>query len=155
MGSKTPDYSDGGWWLPCPVFVICSVGELFYTDTRHQICQASRLRGALSRRVAMSQAGHFRQYAEEREPPRLSPWKFSPPVHASEYHLIDLSTGVSHGGFATLTGARQMCPRKRSGSLGHLPWQCSGRVPRAEVRATFSPLAKEAAPGKGRSSAAL
>ena len=26
---------------------------------------------------------------------------------ASEYHLIDLSTGASHGGFETLTGARQ------------------------------------------------
>ena len=60
----------------------------------------------------MSQAGHFRQHAEEREPPRRSSWKFSPPVHASEYHLIDLSTGVSHGGFETLTGARQ-CAREK------------------------------------------
>jgi RNA polymerase sigma-70 factor (ECF subfamily) len=40
------------------------------------------------------------EYAEAREPPRRSPRKFSPPV-------IDLSTDVSHGGFETLTGARQ------------------------------------------------
>jgi hypothetical protein len=63
----------------------------------------------------MSQTGQFRQYAEEREPPHrtlVRPWKFSPPVHASEYHLINLATGVSHGGFATLAGARQ-CARER------------------------------------------
>jgi hypothetical protein len=33
--------------------------------------------------------------------------EISPPVHASEYHLINLATGVSHGGFETLSGARQ------------------------------------------------
>jgi hypothetical protein len=26
---------------------------------------------------------------------------------AREYHLIDLTVGISHGGFATLSGARQ------------------------------------------------
>ena len=54
--------------------------------------------------------GQFRQYAEERNSPHRrvsSPWKFSPPVQASEYHLINLATGVSHGGFETLSGARQ------------------------------------------------
>jgi hypothetical protein len=58
----------------------------------------------------MSQTGQFRQYAEERDSPRRrvsSPWKFTPPVQASEYHLINLATGVSHGGFETLSGARQ------------------------------------------------
>ena len=63
----------------------------------------------------MSQTGQFRQYAKERNPPRprvSSPWKFSPPVQASEYHLINLATGVSHGGFETLSGARQ-CAREK------------------------------------------
>jgi hypothetical protein len=65
----------------------------------------------------MSQAGHFRQYAEESNPPRRrvssSPWTFFPASpKASEYHLIDLATGVSHGGFETLTGARQ-CAREK------------------------------------------
>ena len=58
----------------------------------------------------MSQTGQLRQYAEERDPPRRrasSPWKFSPPVQASEYHLINLATGASHGGFEALSGARQ------------------------------------------------
>jgi hypothetical protein len=32
---------------------------------------------------------------------------------ASEYHLIDLMTGVSHGGFDTLAGARQTAREKR------------------------------------------
>ena len=32
---------------------------------------------------------------------------------ASEYHLINLATGVSHGGFETLGGARQ-CAREKS-----------------------------------------
>ena len=57
----------------------------------------------------MSQVGQF-LYAEPRDPPRRrvrSPWKYSPPTTASEYHLIDLATGVSRGGFETLTGARQ------------------------------------------------
>ena len=31
---------------------------------------------------------------------------------ASEYHLIDLAAGVSHGGFETLAGARQ-CAREK------------------------------------------
>ena len=54
----------------------------------------------------MSHVEHSRLYAEERKPPRRlasGPWTFA----ASEYHLIDLTTGVSHGGFETLTGARQ------------------------------------------------
>ena len=64
----------------------------------------------------MSHAGQFRQYAEERNslgrqissprsPPQASP-------KASEYHLIDLATGLSHGGFKTLTGARQHAREK-------------------------------------------
>jgi hypothetical protein len=59
----------------------------------------------------MSQAGQFRQYAEESKTPRRrirSPRKASPASSKrSEYHLIDLTTGASHGGFASLTGARQ------------------------------------------------
>ena len=54
----------------------------------------------------MSQVGQF-LYAEPRDPPRRRvrrPWKYSPPTTASEYHLIDLATGVSRGGFETLTG---------------------------------------------------
>jgi hypothetical protein len=33
------------------------------------------------------------------EPPRRrgTPWKYSPPSKASEYHLIDLFAGVSQG----------------------------------------------------------
>jgi hypothetical protein len=31
----------------------------------------------------------------------------------SEYHLIDLATGVSHGGFEALSGARQFAHEKR------------------------------------------
>jgi hypothetical protein len=63
----------------------------------------------------MSQVGQFLQYAGARDSPRRrfsSPWKYSPPAKASEYHLIDLSTGVSHGGFETLTGARQCAGEK-------------------------------------------
>ena len=63
----------------------------------------------------MSQVGQF-LYAEERDSPRRrvssSVWKYSPPARASEYHLIDLATGVSHGGFETLTGARQYAGEK-------------------------------------------
>jgi hypothetical protein len=60
--------------------------------------------------MAMSHVGQSRHYAERRdEPPRRvrTPWKFSPPSNASEYHLIDLATGCSEGGFETLAGARQ------------------------------------------------
>jgi hypothetical protein len=60
----------------------------------------------------MSQVGQFLEYAEQRDPPRRSPWKYSPPARTSEYHLIDLATGVSHGGFETLTGARQYAGEK-------------------------------------------
>jgi hypothetical protein len=64
----------------------------------------------------MSQAGQFRQYAEEsktlgrrfRSPRKSAP--ASP--KASEYHLIDLTTGLSHGGFESLTGARQHAREK-------------------------------------------
>jgi hypothetical protein len=63
----------------------------------------------------MSHAHLFRQYPEERNtlgrqisgprnPPQAS--------KASEYHLIDLATGLSHGGFVTLTGARQRAREK-------------------------------------------
>ena len=56
----------------------------------------------------MSHIGQSRPYAEERESPRRRiAWKFSPPSNASEYHLIDLATGFSEGGFETLAGARQ------------------------------------------------
>ena len=59
----------------------------------------------------MSQPGKFQQYPEERDQPRrrvIIPWKFlSASPKANEYHLIDLATGVSHGGFDTLARARQ------------------------------------------------
>ena len=64
----------------------------------------------------MSHVEHSRLYAEERKPPRRlasGPWTFAPASSkASEYHLIDLTTGVSHGGFETLTGARQSAREK-------------------------------------------
>jgi hypothetical protein len=63
----------------------------------------------------MSHVGQFRQYAEERDSPRRrvsNAWKYSPPARASEYHLINLATGISHGGFETLAGARQSAVRK-------------------------------------------
>jgi hypothetical protein len=69
----------------------------------------------------MSQTNQSRQYVDEEGPPRRrvsSSWKFSPAsrktgeYHPSEYHLIDLATGVSHGGFASLAGARQ-CAREK------------------------------------------
>jgi hypothetical protein len=69
----------------------------------------------------MSQTDQSRQYSDEEGPPRRrvsSPRKFSPAsrktseYHPSEYHLIDLATGVSHGGFASLAGARQ-CAREK------------------------------------------
>ena len=58
----------------------------------------------------MSNVGQSRHYAEARyepQPRRVTPWKYSPPSKASEYHLIDLFAGVSQGGFETLSGARQ------------------------------------------------
>jgi hypothetical protein len=65
----------------------------------------------------MSLIGQFPQYTDERDPPRRRvsrPWMFvsASPREASEYHLIDLAFGVSHGGFETLTGARQ-CAREK------------------------------------------
>ena len=56
----------------------------------------------------MSNVGQSRPHAEKRESPRRCriPWKYSP-SNASEYHLIDLATGRSEGGFETLAGARQ------------------------------------------------
>ena len=71
--------------------------------------------GGVVAEVAMSNVGQSRHYAEARyEPPprRVTPWKYSPPSKASEYHLIDLTTGLSHGGFASLAGARQ-CAREK------------------------------------------
>ena len=58
----------------------------------------------------MSHVGQSQHHAEERYEPsrrRGTPWKYSPPSKASEYHLIDLTSGVSQGGFETLAGARQ------------------------------------------------
>jgi hypothetical protein len=63
----------------------------------------------------MSQVGQLRHYAEERDaPPRRggTAWTYTPPSQASEYHLIDLFAGVSHGGFETLAGARQSAARR-------------------------------------------
>ena len=62
----------------------------------------------------MSQVGQ--QNAEEEvrraDGSAVALWQYSPPATASEYHLIDLGTGTSHGGFETLTGARQ-CAREK------------------------------------------
>ncbi len=63
----------------------------------------------------MSHVGQFRQYAEERDTSRRrvsAVWKYSPPAGANEYHLINLTSGVSHGGFETLAGARQAAREK-------------------------------------------
>jgi hypothetical protein len=51
----------------------------------------------------MSHIDQFLQHAEERDPRRgvsSSPWIFvsASPRKTNEYHLIDLATGVSHGG---------------------------------------------------------
>ena len=85
----------------------------------------------------MSNVGQSRHYAEARyEPPprRVTPWKYSPPSKASEYHLIDLFAGVSQGGFETLIGRSAKRPREALVGVGYLPWQCSGRVPRTAMR---------------------
>jgi hypothetical protein len=59
----------------------------------------------------MSHVGHSRLYAEA--PTGEWPLDFcTSSSKASEYHLIDLTTGVSHGGFETLTGARQSSREK-------------------------------------------
>jgi hypothetical protein len=87
----------------------------------------------------MSQVGQFRQYAEERDSPRRkvsTPWKYSLPAKASEYHLIDLSTGVSHGGFETLTGARQ-CAREK----GLVAWDIFHGDVRVEYHDPHDPIA--------------
>jgi hypothetical protein len=59
----------------------------------------------------MSQLTSSGNMPSKETPPRRRlniPWKFlSASPEASEYHLIDLATGVSHGGFDTLAGARQ------------------------------------------------
>ena len=63
----------------------------------------------------MSQVSQIRRYADERASPRRRVsriWKYSPPARASEYHLINLATGISHGGFETLAGARQAAREK-------------------------------------------
>jgi hypothetical protein len=52
----------------------------------------------------MSQIGQLLQYAGDM-------FVLASPK-ASEYHLIDLAVGVSHGGFETLTAARQ-CAREK------------------------------------------
>ena len=66
----------------CEKDITGRVSDFAQTGTRQSgACSAAR--GALSRRVAMSQTGQSRQYAEERDPPRRwvsSPWKFSPPA---------------------------------------------------------------------------
>ena len=50
---------------------------------------------------------------ENHTPTGERPLNFSPASSkASEYHLIKLTTGVSHGGFETLTGARQSSREK-------------------------------------------
>ena len=65
----------------------------------------------------MSQVGQFLAVRRGKrlrraEGSAVASWKYSPPARASEYHLIDLATGVSHGGFETLTGARQYAGEK-------------------------------------------
>ena len=61
----------------------------------------------------MSQVG-FTQREDTRraEGSAVASWQYSLPARASEYHLIDLATGVSHGGFETLPGARQYAGEK-------------------------------------------
>jgi hypothetical protein len=78
--------------------------------------------GGVVAEVAMSHVGQARHFAEERyEPPRRrgTPWKYSPPSKASEYHLIDLFAGVSQGGFETLTGARQSAREMSAWDIFH------------------------------------
>lgn len=64
----------------------------------------------------MSQAEQFLRHTEERNAlgrQITRPRKISPAFHKTdEYHLIDLSTGLSHGGFESLSGARQFAREK-------------------------------------------
>ena len=63
-----------------------------------------------------------------------APRKSSPaPPNASEYHLIDLTTGLSHGGFASLAGARQCAREKDLPAWDIFQWQCLGQVPPSAV----------------------
>ena len=48
--------------------------------------------------------------------------------NASEYHLIELTTGLSHGGFASLAGARQCAREKDLPAWDIFQWQCLGQV---------------------------
>jgi hypothetical protein len=57
----------------------------------------------------MSHVGHSRLYAEA--PTGEWPLDFCTSIIQGE-HLIDLTTGVSHGGFEALTGARQSSREK-------------------------------------------
>ena len=59
----------------------------------------------------------------------------------SEYHLIDLATGVSHGGFEALSGARQFAHEKRlpawdifHGNLGRVPRSAQDQPGRLTLR---------------------
>ena len=62
----------------------------------------------------MSHVGQSGLYAEERyEPPlrRGTPWKYSPPLKASEYHLIDLCAGCSVPALANANNQPGPAPR--------------------------------------------
>jgi hypothetical protein len=64
----------------------------------------------------MSQADQFLRHSEESDAAgrhNTRTRKGSPASHTTdEYHLIDLSTGFSHGGFESLSGARQFAREK-------------------------------------------
>ena len=53
--------------------------------------------------------------------------------NASEYHLIDLTTGLSHGGFASLAGAHQCAREKDLPAWDIFQWLCLGQVPPSAV----------------------
>ena len=101
----------------------------------------------------MSHVGLLRQYAEERDPPRRrvsSPWKFSPPAKASEYHLIDLAAGVSHGGLRRWPGLGNAPARKacRPGTSSMAMFESSTTI-RGET-SVISSAAHRAAVGQAK-----
>ena len=104
---------------------VAGLSEQFYTDCRRRLAQASQIIGSAMSQApvaessvalppetregtAMALAHEHHTYA--RECLRLLPETDA--SEASEYHLIDLMSGVSQGGFDTLTGARQSAREK-------------------------------------------
>jgi hypothetical protein len=57
----------------------------------------------------------------------------------AEYHLIDLTCGVSHGGFRSLEISTPVRPRGTPDRVGYLPWERARGIP--DPRADQLPVA--------------